>query len=84
MAEPLLSVRDAEQAAAGLLPRDVRDFVAGGSEAEVTLAANRAALDAVFLTPRVLAGIIACDPGTMLVGCRSALPVASRPCLTSG
>jgi len=79
MAEPLLSVRDAEQAAAGLLPRDVRDFVAGGSEAEVTLAANRAALDAVFLTPRVLAGITACDPGTMLVGCRSALPVAVAP-----
>ena len=79
MAEPLLSVRDAEQAAAGLLPRDVRDFVAGGSEAEVTLAANRAALDAVFLTPRVLAGITACDPGTMLAGCRSALPVAVAP-----
>ena len=79
MAEPLMSVRDAEQAAAGLLPRDVRDFVAGGSEAEVTLAANRAALDAVFLTPRVLAGITACEPGTMLVGCRSALPVAIAP-----
>ena len=79
MAEPLLSVRDAEQAAAGLLPPDVRDFVAGGSEAEVTLDANRAALDAVFLTPRVLAGITACDPGTMLVGCRSALPVAVAP-----
>ena len=79
MAEPLLSVRDAEQVAAGLLPRDVWDFVAGGSEAEVTLAANRAALDAVFLMPRVLAGITACDPGTMLVGCRSALPVAVAP-----
>jgi 4-hydroxymandelate oxidase len=79
MAEPLLCVRDAEQAADRLLPRDVRDFVAGGSEAEVTLAANRAALDAVFLTPRVLAGITAVDPGTMLVGCRSALPIAVAP-----
>jgi isopentenyl diphosphate isomerase/L-lactate dehydrogenase-like FMN-dependent dehydrogenase len=79
MAGPLLSVRDAEQAAAGVLPRDVWDFIAGGSEAEVTLAANRAALDAVFLTPRVLAGITACDPGTMLAGCRSALPVAVAP-----
>jgi 4-hydroxymandelate oxidase len=79
MAEPLLCVGDAEQAAARALPRDVRDFVAGGSEAEVTLAANRAALDAVFLTPRVLAGITACDPGTMLVGCRSALPIAIAP-----
>jgi 4-hydroxymandelate oxidase len=79
MAGPLLSVRDAEQAAAGALPPGVRDFVAGGSEAEVTLAANRAALDAVFLTPRVLAGITACDPGAMLVGCRSALPIAIAP-----
>ena len=79
MAGPLLSVRDAEQAAAGVLPRDVQDFIAGGSEAEVTLAANRAALDAVFLTPRVLTGITACDPGTTLAGCRSALPVAIAP-----
>ena len=79
MAEPLLCVRDAEHAAAGMLPRAVRDFIAGGSEAEVTLAANRAALDAVFLTPRVLAGITAADPGTMLVGCRSALPIAIAP-----
>jgi 4-hydroxymandelate oxidase len=79
MAGPMLSVRDAEEAAARVLPRDVQDFIAGGSEAEVTLAANRAALDAVFLTPRVLAGITACDPGTMLAGCRSALPVAIAP-----
>ena len=45
----------------------------------MTLAANRAALDAVFLTPRVLTGITACDPSTTLVGCRSALPVAIAP-----
>src|SRR5262249_2648887 len=79
MAEPLLSVRDAEQVAAGLLPRDVWDFVAGGSGAAGARAADGAALDAVFLMPRVLAGITACDPGTMLVGCRSALPVAVAP-----
>jgi hypothetical protein len=60
MAEPLLSVRDAEQAAARVLTADIRDFIAGGSEAEVTLAANRAALDAVFLVPRVLTGITTC------------------------
>jgi 4-hydroxymandelate oxidase len=79
MAGPLLSVRDAERAAAGTLSPGVWDFVAGGSEAELTLAANRTALDAVFLTPRVLTGITACDPGTMLVGCRSALPIAIAP-----
>src|SRR5690242_21621637 len=79
MAESLLCVRDAEAAATRILPADIRDFVAGGSEAELTLAANRAALDAVFLTPRVLAGITACDPGTLLAGCRSAQPVAVAP-----
>ena len=79
MAEPLLCVRDAEQAAARILPADIMDFIAGGSEAEVTLAANRAALDAVFLTPRVLTGITACDTSAALAGCRSALPVAIAP-----
>jgi 4-hydroxymandelate oxidase len=79
MAEPLLCVRDAEQAAARTLPADIMDFIAGGSEAEVTLAANRAALDAVFVTPRVLAGITVPGPGTTLVGCRSALPVVIAP-----
>jgi len=79
MAESLLCVRDAEAAATRILPADIRDFIAGGSEAEVTLAANRAALDAVFLTPRMLGGITACDPSTVLVGCQSALPVAIAP-----
>src|SRR5690242_5859345 len=79
MAEPLVCVRDAEQAAARVLPAGIRDFIAGGSEAELTLAANRAALDAVFVTPRVFAGITATDTGSVLVGCRSALPVAVAP-----
>src|SRR5262249_28080852 len=79
MAEPLLCVRGAAGAGARVLPAGIRRFVAGGSEAEVTLAANRAALDAVFLTPRVLGGITACDPAAMLVGCQSALPVAIAP-----
>ena len=79
MAEPLLSVRDAEQAAARILTADIRDFIGGGSEAEATLAANRAALDAVFLVPRVLTGITKCDTTAALVGGQSALPVAIAP-----
>jgi 4-hydroxymandelate oxidase len=79
MAEPLLSVRDAEQAAKQTLTAGIRDFIAGGSDAEVTLAANRAALDAVFITPRVLTGITACDTSATLVGRSSALPVAIAP-----
>jgi len=85
MAEPILAVRDAEQAAAQILSADIRDFIAGGSESEVTMAANRAALDAVFITPRVLTGITGSDTSATLVGCQSAVPAtASRPCPTSG
>jgi len=77
MAEPILAVRDAEQAAAQILSADIRDFIAGGSESEVTMAANRAALDAVFITPRVLTGITGSDTSPP---CRP----PSRPCPTSG
>ncbi|WP_245673790.1 MULTISPECIES: alpha-hydroxy acid oxidase [Actinoplanes] len=57
----------------------VRDFVAGGSEAETTLAANRAAFDRVTVVPRVLTGGPAPDPGATLAGTRSALPLAVAP-----
>ena len=79
MAEPILAVRDAEQAAAQILSADIRDFIAGGSESEVTMAANRAALDAVFITPRVLTGITGSDTSATLVGCQSAVPAALAP-----
>jgi 4-hydroxymandelate oxidase len=75
----LLSVRDSERDASLAMPPGVRDFVAGGSGAELTLAANRAALDSVFLVPRVLRGVVSGDPATGLVGCPSAMPVAVAP-----
>ncbi|MEU7583195.1 alpha-hydroxy acid oxidase [Streptomyces sp. NPDC041068] len=70
---------DAERAAAALLPADVRDFVAGGSGAETTLAANRAALDRVFLVPRVLRDVSACATGTTLLGRPVRMPLAVAP-----
>ncbi|MEV4386085.1 alpha-hydroxy-acid oxidizing protein, partial [Micromonospora sp. NPDC049580] len=42
--------------ARAVLAPDVWDYIAGGSAAEVTLAANRAALDRVAVLPRVLRG----------------------------
>jgi 4-hydroxymandelate oxidase len=76
---PLLTVQDAEQAAGRVLPRDVRDFVAGGSGAELTLAANRAALDRVHLVPRVLTDVSACTPAAEIGGCVASMPVAIAP-----
>ncbi|MET8690144.1 alpha-hydroxy acid oxidase [Streptomyces sp. NPDC004732] len=77
--EDLHCLADAERAAASVLPAAVRDFVAGGSGAEVTLDANRAALDRVFVVPRVLRDVSRCTTGTTLLGRRARLPLALAP-----
>ncbi|NUT52475.1 MAG: alpha-hydroxy-acid oxidizing protein, partial [Saccharothrix sp.] len=73
------STADVERLAAERLAPDVWDYVAGGSGEEVTLAANRAALDRVSVVPRALVDVSTCDPGTSLFGARSALPLAVAP-----
>ncbi|GAA4790299.1 alpha-hydroxy acid oxidase [Streptomyces ziwulingensis] len=74
-----LDLDDVERAAAAALPPEVWDFVAGGSGRELSLAANRAAFDAVFVRPRVLNDVSACDPGTTLLGRPVRFPVAVGP-----
>ncbi|WP_328526194.1 alpha-hydroxy acid oxidase [Kribbella sp. NBC_00359] len=73
------SLVDYESLAAAVLPAEVRDFVAGGSGSETTLRLNRAALDSITVTPRVLAGVD--EPGTSctLLGGQFAMPVAVAP-----
>ena len=73
------SLADYESLAAAVLPTAVRDFVAGGSGSETTLRLNRAALDSITLTPRVLAGIDEPDLSCTLLGRRLAMPVAVAP-----
>ncbi|TDD57611.1 alpha-hydroxy-acid oxidizing protein [Kribbella antibiotica] len=68
---------DYEQLA--VLPAGVRDFVAGGSGAELTLRRNRAALDAVTVTPRVLGGVGCPDTATTILGTAATLPIAVAP-----
>lgn len=70
---------DVERLAESVLAKDVWDFVAGGSGTETTLAANRAALDAVALLPRVLAGIDDASTTGRLLGAEVAMPVAVAP-----
>src|SRR6266576_1687972 len=73
------SLADYEALASAALPTPVYDFVAGGSGSELTLSRNRAAFDAVTLTPRVLAGISEPDTSCTLLGARWELPVAAAP-----
>ncbi|MFG2846321.1 alpha-hydroxy acid oxidase [Kitasatospora sp. NPDC048296] len=74
-----LSLADVERRAAAVLPPEVWDFVAGGSGAETTLAANRAALDEIYLVPRMLRDVSARSSGCELVGAPAAMPVAVAP-----
>ncbi|MGW6282414.1 alpha-hydroxy acid oxidase [Kribbella sp. NPDC055071] len=76
MADSLL---DYESAAAAVLPAAITDFVAGGSGSELTVRRNRTALDAVTLTPRVLAGVSEPELSTTLLGDQVSMPVAVAP-----
>ncbi|OLF19333.1 alpha-hydroxy acid oxidase [Actinophytocola xanthii] len=73
------SLADVARLAQARLPRDLWDYVAGGSGAETTLAANRAALEEVSMLPRVLTGTRAPDPATRLLGSAAAAPFAVAP-----
>ncbi|APU21078.1 alpha-hydroxy acid oxidase [Actinoalloteichus sp. GBA129-24] len=74
-----VDLADLERLAAVLLPAEVRDFIAGGSGTERTLAANRTALDATYVVPRMLAGVEAAATRTSLVDTVAALPLAVAP-----
>ncbi|MGX1133818.1 4-hydroxymandelate oxidase [Streptomyces glaucescens] len=74
-----LTVADVAELAARRVPGDVLDFVNGGSGDESTQAANRAALDAVRLVPRVLAGAREPDTSGELVRSSVGMPLATAP-----
>jgi isopentenyl diphosphate isomerase/L-lactate dehydrogenase-like FMN-dependent dehydrogenase/acetyl esterase/lipase len=78
VAAPVVSLEDYEARARALLPPQVWDFAAGGSGAETTLRANRRALEAVVVYPRVLAGSLT-ETGTSLLGTPMSTPVAVAP-----
>jgi 4-hydroxymandelate oxidase len=76
--EPL-TVADVARLAEARLPKELWDYIAGGSGAETTLAANRVALDEVAVLPRVLAGVESPNPATRLLGSPAAVPLAVAP-----
>ncbi|MEU2742272.1 alpha-hydroxy acid oxidase [Streptomyces sp. NPDC007095] len=74
-----VSLDAVESLAEQVLPSDVRDFVAGGSGAEATLSANRAALDRISVVPNVLRDVSGCTAATTLLGDSVSMPVAVAP-----
>ncbi|RJL21260.1 alpha-hydroxy acid oxidase [Bailinhaonella thermotolerans] len=75
----LVCVEDVEREARARLDPGVRDFIGGGAGDELTLAANRAALDAVRLAPRVLTGLAGWSTAATLLGQPAAMPLAVAP-----
>ncbi|WP_039014811.1 alpha-hydroxy acid oxidase [Cupriavidus sp. IDO] len=76
---PILSLADFEGAAKRVLPRPIFGYIAGAAEDEKSLAANRAAFDAVRFRPRVLVDVSGRSQATELFGKRYASPFGIAP-----
>ncbi|WP_419918182.1 alpha-hydroxy acid oxidase [Candidatus Poriferisocius sp.] len=61
------------------LPKMVFDFVEGGAEGELTIAANRAAIDAVQLAPSFLVNVAEREMSTTVLGRPVSLPFLLAP-----
>ena len=75
----LFNIDDVEAEALKRLPHPIYDLVAGGAADEVTLRANRDALEALMLRPRVLVHSGQRDLSTSVLGQRVELPVLLAP-----
>jgi 4-hydroxymandelate oxidase len=74
-----LSVQDFEQAARGVLPDAVYEFIAGGAADEITVRWNREAFDHLRLSPRVLADVSRVQTGLSLLGTELPHPILLAP-----
>ena len=75
----ILQATDYADLARARLSTDVWDYVDGGSGAELTIAANRAAFDAVRIAPRFLVDVSVIDTATKLFGTALPSPIGIAP-----
>jgi len=78
-APALITIADYEARAREKMDPGAFDYYAGGAGDERTLAANRAALDALWLRPRVLVDVATIDLSLTLFGDRLSMPVLVAP-----
>ncbi len=76
--EPV-NVFDFEPLARAKMERSAFDYLAGGAEAEVTLRANRAAFEEIFLRPRYLVDVSQRELSTTVLGTPISFPVMLAP-----
>jgi 4-hydroxymandelate oxidase len=75
----LLSVREYEPVARGMLDPVHYDYFAGGAHDEITVRRNEAAFARLALVPRILRGRTRPDLTTELLGRRTSMPVLLAP-----
>ncbi len=73
------NISDLRELAQRRVPCFSFEYVDGGAEDELTMAANRAAFASAQILPRQLAGISGVDTSVELLGQRSQLPIAVAP-----
>jgi L-lactate dehydrogenase (cytochrome) len=73
------SVDDLRRIARRRLPRGVFDYIDGGAEDELALAANRSAFTATRFRPRVLRDVGTVDPTTTVLGRTLPFPLVLAP-----
>jgi isopentenyl diphosphate isomerase/L-lactate dehydrogenase-like FMN-dependent dehydrogenase len=71
--------RELRDAARRVLPRFMFEFVDGGAEDEVGVAANRSAFERIKILPRVLVDVTVRDLSVTIFGRRWTLPIAIAP-----
>jgi len=76
---PATCLRDFREEARRRIPRAIFEYADGGAYGELTLAANRADLDAIRLRQRVMIDASRRSMATTIVGQASALPLAIAP-----
>jgi L-lactate dehydrogenase (cytochrome) len=74
-----VNITDLRKLAERRLPRMVFDYIDGGADAELTLADNCRAFEAIRFRPRNAVKAPACDTGTTVLGIPVALPFLLAP-----
>lgn len=77
--ESALSIDDLEKLAERVLPRSVFDYIAGGSEREVSLRGNLAAFDSWRFVPRSLVDVEVTSTSTTILGRAVSNPFGFAP-----
>ncbi len=79
LARKALNIHDLREMARRRLTKSLFDFCDKGSEDQISMRDNRAALDAIKLMPRVLRDVSGRDPGITLFGKPHGLPLVIGP-----